>query len=89
MFDSLVYVHVSKEKRWKLDAKVEKCILIGYSDEKMRYKCYNPQTKQARISHDVILDESVSWYVPWLQPDNSILMPPEEEEIKALEESLT
>jgi hypothetical protein len=26
-------VHIPKEKRKKLDAKAEKCILLGYSDE--------------------------------------------------------
>ena len=30
---SVAYVHVPKEKRRKLDAKAEKCILVGYSDE--------------------------------------------------------
>ena len=34
------------EKRKKLDAKSEKCILIGYSHEQTGYKFYNPQTKQ-------------------------------------------
>ena len=32
-FCSIAYVHVPMEKRRKLDAKVEKCILVGYSDE--------------------------------------------------------
>ena len=42
-------MHVPKEKRRKLDAKAEKCILVGYSDEPKGYKCYNPRTKQARV----------------------------------------
>ena len=33
VFGSIAYVHVPKEKRRKLDAKSEKCILVGYSDE--------------------------------------------------------
>ena len=33
VFSSIVYVHVPKEKRRKLDMKAEKCILVGYSDE--------------------------------------------------------
>ena len=37
VFRSIAYVHVSK-----LDAKGEKCILVCYSDEQKRYKCYNP-----------------------------------------------
>ena len=29
VFGNIAYVHVPKEKRRKLDAKVEKCILVG------------------------------------------------------------
>ena len=42
VFGSIAYVHMPKEKRRKLDAKAEKCILIGYSDEQKNYKFYNP-----------------------------------------------
>ena len=89
---------MQKDKRRKLDAKLEKCILVGYSDDHNVYKCYNPLTKQARISRDVVFDESVSWYFPSPPtPSNSILiseyevseadMPLDEEDIGALEES--
>jgi hypothetical protein len=64
VFGSIVYVHILKEKRRKLDAKAEKCILVGYSDEQKGYKCYNPRTKEACVSHDVVFDESASWYLP-------------------------
>ena len=37
VFGSIAYVHVPKEKRKKLDAKTEKCILVGYSDEQKGY----------------------------------------------------
>ena len=33
VFGSIAYVHVPKEKRTKLYAKAEKCILVGYLDE--------------------------------------------------------
>ena len=59
-FGSIAYVHVPKEKRRKLEAKAEKCILVGYSDEQKCYKCYNPCTKKARVSHNVVFDESAS-----------------------------
>ena len=64
VFGSIAYVHVPKEKRRKLDAKAEKCILVGYSDEQKGYKCYNPRTKQACVSRDVVFDESASWLLP-------------------------
>ena len=95
---SITYVHVLKEKRRKLDAKAEKCILVGYSDKQKGYKCYNPRTKQSRISRDVVFDESASWYLPSPPtPDDSISifdeevseaeMPRDEGDIGALEES--
>ena len=60
IFGSIAYVHVPKEKRRKLDAKAEKCILVGYSDEQKGYKCYNPRTKEVRVSRDIMFDESAS-----------------------------
>ena len=57
----MAYVHVPKEKQRKLDMKVEKCILASYSDE---HKCYNPWTKEVRVSRDVVFDKSASWFLP-------------------------
>ena len=34
VFSSIAYVHVPREKQRKLDAKTEKCILVGYSENK-------------------------------------------------------
>jgi hypothetical protein len=66
-------VHILKEKRKKLDAKAEKCILVGYSDEQKGYKCYNPQNKQACVSRDVMFDETTSWYLPSIpHPDSNV-----------------
>ena len=97
MFGSIAYVHVPKEKWRKLDAKAEKCILVSYSDEQKGYKCYIPRPKQARVSRDVVFDESASWYLPTTTDLNSnpnsedevseAEMPPDECEVKTLEES--
>ena len=98
IFGSIVYVHVPKEKRRKLDAKAEKCILVSYSDEQKGYKCYNPRTKEVRVSRYVVFDELASWYFPSPPiPHDSILiskdeiseaeMPQHNEEIGALRES--
>ena len=97
VFGSIAYVHILKEKRRKLDAKAEKCILVGYLDEQKGYKCYNPRTKQVRVSRDVVFDEFASWYLP-LTPDlnsnpnsedevSEAEMPLDEHEIETLEES--
>ena len=96
VFVIVAYVHVPKEKRRKLDAKAEKCILVGYSGEQKGYKCHNPRTKQALVSRD---DESASWYLPSPpNPGNSFPisedefsetdMPQYEEEIGTLDEIL-
>ena len=91
------YVHVLKEKRRKLDAKVEEYILVYYSDEKKGYKCYNPRTKQACMSRDVVFDESASWYLPSTPDLNSnpnsedevieAEMPTDERKMETLDES--
>ena len=39
VFGNIAYVHVPDEKKKKLDAKSEKCILVGYYDEQKGYKC--------------------------------------------------
>ena len=59
MFDNIAYVHVPHEKRRKLNAKAEKCILVDYLDEQKGYKCYNPRTKQVRVSRNVVFNESL------------------------------
>ena len=51
------YVHVPKEKRSKLDNKVEKCIFIGYKDGMKGYKLWNPITKKTVYSRDVVFQE--------------------------------
>ena len=37
VFGNIVYVQMPHEKQKKLDAKSEKCILVGYSDEQKVY----------------------------------------------------
>jgi hypothetical protein len=97
VFGSIAYVHIPKEKRKKLDAKAKKCILVRYSDEQKAYNCYNPQTKRACVSRDVVFDESASWYLPLIpQPGadvssdeevSEVEMPQEEPEIETRPES--
>ena len=55
-------MHVPDVKRRKLEPKSKKCILVGYSHRQKGYKCYNPHTKQVRVSRDVEFSESTSWY---------------------------
>ena len=51
IFGCVCYVHVL---RTKLDSKSEKCIFIGYTKEQKGYRCYNPNTKDLKVSRDVV-----------------------------------
>ena len=62
VFGCLAYVHIPDELRSKLDPKAEKCVFIGYSLEQKGYRCYNPLTREIRVSRDVVFDELNSWY---------------------------
>ena len=64
IFGAVAYVRIPDEKWENLDPKSEKCILTEYSLEQNGYKCYNPSTRKARTSRDVVLDESASRYAP-------------------------
>ena len=57
VFGCDAYVHVPKEKRSKLDNKVEKCIFIGYKYGMKVYKLWNPITKKIVYSRDVVFRE--------------------------------
>jgi hypothetical protein len=56
-FGCIVYAHVPKEKRSKLDDKSVKCIFIGYSIETRNYRLFDPQVKKVIISRVVVFDE--------------------------------
>ena len=57
------FVHISKERRKKLDNKSEKCIFIVYKDGINGYKLWNPTTRTTIYNKDAIFkkDESTSW----------------------------
>ena len=57
-------MYVPDKKHRKIDPKSEKTIFVGYSLEQKGYKCFNPSTRQTRISRDVVFDEVASWYAP-------------------------
>ncbi len=56
-FVCIVYAHVPKEKRRKLDHKSVKCIFIGYNIETIIYWLFYPQVEKVIISRDVVFDE--------------------------------
>jgi len=60
VFGATTWVHIPKEKRRKLGAKSEKCILIGYEEEagSKVYLLYNQDKKTIILSRDIITDGS-------------------------------
>lgn len=53
-FGSQVSVHVPKPKRWKLDAKNEFGVFVGYSEEVKGYRIYLPHKQTIEMHRDVI-----------------------------------
>jgi len=58
----VAYAQVLKETRKKMDKEAQKCIFIGYTDTTTQYHLYDPIGKRFVISHDVIFEESTSYY---------------------------
>ena len=61
IFGCLVYLHVPKEKRSKLDPSGKKGIFVGYSEKSKAYRIYIPWFYQIEISRDVTFDEDATF----------------------------
>ena len=57
VFGCDAYVHAPKDKRTKLDSKLERCIFIGYKDGLKGYKLWNSETRKVVYSRDVVFRE--------------------------------
>ena len=57
IFGCPVYIHITKEKRTKLDPLGKKGIFVGYSESLKAYKIYFPGFKNININRDVTFDE--------------------------------
>ncbi len=57
-FGCIVYAHIPKDERKKLDPKVKKCVLLGYGTETKGYRLYDPQSSRVIYSRDVKFNES-------------------------------
>jgi hypothetical protein len=67
VFRMLVYIHVSKSQRSKLESKSIKCMMVGYNDRSKTYKCFDPKEKKVLISKDVVFDDEIIclFALPW------------------------
>ena len=62
LFGCDAYLHVSKDKRTKLDNKSERCIFIGYKDGLKGYKIWNSKTRKVVYNRDVVF-RGVKYFV--------------------------
>lgn len=61
MFGCIGHVHVTEEKRKKLDDKSFMCIFLGVNEESKAFLMYDPVSKKIFISRDVIFEEEGKW----------------------------
>jgi len=75
VFDSECWVHISDEKRKKLDPKAHKCIFIGYSEDSKAYRLFDPSTQGVIISRYVQFHE-ISHPPKSVEPHVTLDLPP-------------
>jgi hypothetical protein len=61
IFGSLVYIHIPKEKRTKVDPSGKKGIFVGYSETSKAYRIYIPGQKFIEVSRDVTFHEETKF----------------------------
>ena len=59
VFGCKSFAHVPKYERRKLDAKLIKCIFVGYCTDKKAYKLFDPKSHKLLVSRDVVFHENV------------------------------
>jgi hypothetical protein len=60
IFGCLVFVHIPKKKRTKLDPSGNKGIFVGYCEVSKAFKIYIPGYNHIEISRDVTFDEDAT-----------------------------
>jgi hypothetical protein len=61
IFGYLVYFHVPKEKRTKLDPSGRKGTFVGYNESSKAYWIYIPSQRQIEVRRDVIFEEEIAF----------------------------
>lgn len=62
IFGCVVYLHLHKHQRTKLEPRALKCVFVGYSSTQKGYRCYHPSSKRFYVSMDVIFHEHEFFY---------------------------
>lgn len=63
IFGCLVYIHVPKNERSKLEPFGKKGTFVGYNESSKAYMIYFPGHKQIDISRDVCFEEYVTFKI--------------------------
>lgn len=58
IFGCLVYVHIPKDARKKVDSKTHACMFLGIDSETKAYRLFDNKRKKVVISRDTICDET-------------------------------
>jgi hypothetical protein len=61
IFGSLVYIHIPKEKRTKLEPSGKKKTFVGYSETSKAYRICVPRKKFIEVCRDVTFHEEASF----------------------------
>ena len=62
IFGTPVYIHVTKEKRAKLEPSEKKGIFVGYGESPKDYRIYVPGQRYIEVSRDVIFHEEAVFH---------------------------
>ena len=72
-----MYIHITKEKRTKLDPFRRKGIFVGYSDTSKAYQIYFLGIKKIEINRDVTFDEYSTYFISRRTPIPKVKEPKE------------
>ena len=61
IFGFHLYIHISKEKRTKLEPLGKKGLFLGYSEQSKSHQIYIPGYRQIELSRDVTFDENTTF----------------------------
>ena len=62
VFGCMVYAHIPKVMRSKLDPFAKQCVLVGYSKFQKGYRCYDPQHQKLHVTMDTSFQELEPYY---------------------------
>ena len=62
VFGCVVYVHLPKRERNKLEPRAVKCVFVGYGTTQKGYRCFNPVTKRLCTTMDCDFVEIEFYY---------------------------